>query len=369
MRINPHLHLRPALRDSVNKNKNSMYDVITFGAGAQDIYIKSKQFLPVSGKAFSTGQGICLALGSKTEVEDIFLSSGGGGTNTAATFANQGLKTAYCGMLGDDCFGNLIIAELKNLKIDTQFILKTKNKLTNTSVFLTYPGKDRTIMVYRGASDDLEKKDIPWREIKSTKWFYLAPFSGKLADLTEDLISFAQKNKIKVAWNPGYNQLKFSKKTLERILRKIDVLLLNKEEASLLTKIFYQKEKEVFQKIDKMTKGIAIMTKGGEGVSVSDGKYLYRAGSLGLKMVDGTGAGDAFGSGFVAGLIQKVKEDKSSFSPSVNNVTFAIQLAMANSSYNITKWGAKEGLLKKSQKWQKTKVIKELCSNGLCQVK
>ena len=100
------------------------------------------------------------------------------------------------------------------------------------------------------------------------------------------------------------------------------------------------------------------MTKGKEGVVVSNGEYLYRAGSLGLKMVDGTGAGDAFGSGFVSGIIEK------------NGIVFAIQLAMANSSNAITKWGAKEGLLKKGQKWQKVKAVKELClENELCQIK
>lgn len=328
-----------------------MYDVITFGAGSQDIYLRSEKF-------FAAGKDICVPAGSKNEVEDMMMFSGGGGTNTAATFANQGLRAAWCGQVGEDCFGNLIIAELKNFKIDTQFIRKAKNKLTNTSVFLTYPGKDRTILVYRGASDDLGKKNIPWRIIKQARWFYLAPFSGKLASLTEDLINFAQKNKIKVAWNPGYNQLKFSKPIFERILRKIDILILNKEEASELAKISYKEEKEIFNKIDKMTKGIVIMTKGGEGVVVSDGKYLYRAPALGLKFIDATGAGDAFGSGFVAGMIQK------------NDIIYAIQLAMANSGYNITKWGAKEGLLGKNQKWPKTKVAKELClENDLCQIK
>ncbi len=89
------------------------------------------------------------------------------------------------------------------------------------------------------------------------------------------------------------------------------------------------------------------MTKGKEGAVVSDGKYLYRATSLKPKGVDGTGAGDAFGSGFVSGMIQK------------NNIIYAIQLAMANSGFAITKWGAKEGLLIKSQKWPKVKVQKE----------
>ena len=106
-----------------------MFDVITFGSATQDIYVKSKKFLPVLGKAFATGQGICLSVGSKVKVEDLFFSSGGGGTNTAATFANLGLKVAFCGQVGDDCLGNLVTAELKKLKIDTELLSKTKIKL------------------------------------------------------------------------------------------------------------------------------------------------------------------------------------------------------------------------------------------------
>jgi len=323
-----------------------MFDIITFGSATQDIYLKSEKFLPVFGKEFTTGKGICLPLGSKIEVEDIFFTSGGGGTNTAATFANQGFKVAYCGMVGDDNFGKLITDEIKKYGIDTSLIKKTEKMPTNIAVLLMQPGNDRTLLVYRGASDLLGKKDIPWAKIKNTKWMYLAPFAGKLTDITEELIDFAQKNKIKVAFNPGYNQLTMPKAVLPKILKKIDVLILNREEASLLTKIPYQKETEIFKKIDELTPGIAIMTKGREGVVVSDGRYLYQAESLGMKLVDGTGAGDAFGSGFVSGLIQK------------NDLSYAIQLAMANSSFAITKLGAKEGILRKNQPWPKVKVSK-----------
>lgn len=335
-----------------------MLDVITFGSATQDIYVKSRKFLPVLGKKFTTGKGICLTLGSKIEVEDISLGSGGGGTNAAATFVSQGLKVAFCGQVGNDCFGNLMLAEMKGLGIGTELVSMTDKKLTNTSVFLVFPGKDRTILVYRGASDEVEDKDIPWQKIKKTKWFYLAPFSGKLSGLTEDLVNFAYKSGIKIAWNPGYNQLKFGQSVLRRILRKVDVLILNQEEASLLTKIPFQKEKEIFEKIDEMTEGIAVMTKGGKGVVVSDGEYLYRAKALNYKLVDATGCGDAFGSGFVAGMMEK------------NDVSFAIQLAMANSGFCITEWGAKKGLLRKGQKWPKVKISKESCSsNSLCKVK
>ena len=277
-----------------------MYDIITFGSASQDIFIKSKKFLSVQGKTFATGEGICLSLGSKIEMEDVFFSSGGGGTNTAATFAKQGFKVAYCGQVGDDFLGGAIAREVEDLKINASLIRKTEEKPTNISVFLTYPGKDRTAIVYRGASDIMDKKDIPWKNLKNAKWFYLAPFSGALAKATEDFVNFAVENKIKVAFNPGYTQLTMPKDVLQRILGKIDVLLLNREEASQLTGAPYQKEKEVFKKLDKMAKGIVIMTKGKEGAVVSDGKYIYRAKALDFEPVDVTGAGDAFGSGFVS---------------------------------------------------------------------
>ncbi len=325
------------------------YDVITFGSATKDIYLKSEKFRPVHKKEFVTGKGVCLASGSKIETDGILLSSGGGGSNTAATFASQGLKTSFCGAVGQDCFGEMILDELRERKINVDLAKRIKGKSTNLSVFLAYPGADRTILVYRGASDSLSEKDISWSKLKQTKWFYLAPFAGKMAGLTLKLVNFAKKNKIKVALNPGYNQLTLPRKTLENILGKVDVLILNREEASLLTKIPYHKEKEVFKKLDGMVKGIVVMTKGAGGATVSDGKCIYHAPSLGLKGVDTTGAGDSFGAGFVSGLIEK------------NDTVFAIQLAMANSSFNIRYWGAKEGILKKGQKWPKVKVKKEQC--------
>lgn len=329
--------------------KNNFYDIITFGAASEDIYLKSKKFFPVSDKYFEVGKGLCFNAGSKIEIEDVFLCSGGGGTNVAATFARQGFKVAYCGMVGYDYFGSSIIRELENFKIKTSLIKKKKTKKTNMSVILAYPGEDKTVLVYRGASDDFGRNDIPWGEIKNTKWFYMAPFSGKLGELTEYIIDFAKKNKIKVAFNPGYSQLKLPQETLKRILSKIDVLILNQEEASLITKIPFKSEKEIFKKLDELTKVICIMTKGAAGTVVSDGKYIYSANSIKVKLIDSTGAGDSFGSGFVSGLIR------------TGEITYAIQLGVANSVANIKKIGAKEGLLKKGQSFTKVKVVKISC--------
>ena len=79
------------------------------------------------------------------------------------------------------------------------------------------------------------------------------------------------------------------------------------------------------------------MTKGPKGVEVSDGKTRWSAGVLPLKkIVDRTGAGDAFGSGFISALIEKP-----------GDIEYAIQLASANATGVLTEWGAENGLLKK----------------------
>ena len=308
-----------------------MYDVITFGSAAWDIFLKLDKFKTIKSDKFSRGRGLCLDLGSKVDVKNIFLSSGGGGTNAAATFAKQGFRTAFCGMVGSDIFGKEIIEELKKIKIDTQFIFKTDLKPTNFSViFNTGPKKDKTIIAYRGAAGLLNKRIIPWSELKA-KWFYLAPLTGELADMAEEIVNFAYKNKIKIAFNPGKYQL--SQKNLKRILKKVDVLFLNREEASLLTKIPYNKEKEIFKKLDYLCPGIAIIGSS-KGIKASDNKRIYQFKSSKIKIVDRTGAGDAFASGFVSEFIKK------------NDIKYAIKLGMANSASCMKKLGAKQGLLK-----------------------
>ena len=325
------------------------YDIITFGSASRDIFLTSKKFLIVGQKKFVTGKGLCLSLGSKIDIEDIFFFTGGGGTNTAATFSNLGFKTAFCGMVGEESAGEDIINELKNFKINTDFVLKTKKKTTNYSVVLSSGRKERTILTYRGAAGELTEKDIPWTKL-DTKWIYLAPLSGKLAKLSEKIVNFAKQKGIKIAMNPGNSQLYLPKATIERILKKVDVLFLNQEEASILTKIPYQKEKEIFSKLDKLVTGICIMTKGSQGVTVSDGEYLYKSGIINVKATDWTGAGDSFAAGFLSGIIN-----------SKGNIEYGIQLGVANSAACLLKLGAKNGLLKKGDIWKKVKVKKDPC--------
>jgi len=329
--------------------KKNMFDIITFGSAAQDIFLQPGSFKIVQEKKFITGKGLCLSLGSKIQVKDIHFLSGGGGSNTAVAFARQGFKTAFCGMVGKDYSGQEILKELQKSNVITQLVKKTDKKPTNHSVVLSPGNQERTILVYCGASSELTVKDIPWNKIRA-KWLYLAPLSGKLCNIFEKLVNFAVRNKMKIALNPGHTQLSLPKKKLIKLLKKADVLILNQEEACFLSDIPFNREKEIFKKIDDLCPGIAVMTKGPLGVLVSDGNYIYRANALKVRATDRTGAGDAFASGFISGLIRKK-----------GDIAQALQLGIANSSACLKELGAKKGLLSVGQKFEKVKVHKEKC--------
>ncbi len=338
-----------------------MYDVITFGSAARDIYVKSAAFKILDDKInFETGEGICLSFGSKIDVEDIIFTSGGGGTNTAATFSKQGFKTAFCGAVGNDAAGWEILRELKQLRIDARFVLTKKEKKTNHSIIISTAGSDRTILVYRGASDLLclpaGRQATKFLQKLKAKWFYLAPITGLLClpagrqatTPLEEIVEYAYKNKIKIAVNPSKQQLQMPADKLKNILQKVDILFLNQEEASLLTKIDFENENEIFKKLDEMCPGIAVMTKGGEGVVASDGNYFYSAKpDQSRKVVDTTGAGDSFASGFLAEYMR-----------TNGNIESAIQFGLANSAANLSEIGAKTGLLEKNSQFTRVPVLK-----------
>jgi sugar/nucleoside kinase (ribokinase family) len=87
--------------------------------------------------------------------------------------------------------------------------------------------------------------------------------------------------------------------------------------------------------IDKMSPGYNIVTDGANGAYLSDGTLIYYSKALNVPVVNTTGAGDAFGSAFCAGMILK------------NDWDFGLRLAILNSAGTITKMGAKNGLLEK----------------------
>jgi len=321
-----------------------MFDIITFGSATRDIFLRTKHFWVGDFDAKTPGKEICLPHGFKIDIEEVHFHSGGGGTNVAATFIRQGFKTAYCGMIGNDCDGGQVLQDLQDKGIDCTFVAKTSQKPTDLSIIFSTP-QERTILVYRGASQDWRKEDIPWPEIKKAKWFYLAPFVKGTERLFDEILNFAQKNKIKTMVNPGSTFLNLPLVKTKRLLEKTDILLLNQEEAQTLVKNRRLSGKDLLLRIKKEFPGILAITNGHERAFLTQKNKVYSILPFNAKTVDKTGAGDAFGSGFLAGYLL-----------SKSNMVYSLQLALANSIACFAQWGAKEGLLKKGQPFKKAEV-------------
>ncbi len=312
------------------------YDVITIGTVTRDVFLKSSDFKIVKNEDFRTGVAGCFMLGTKLEVPEVVVASGGGGTNTAVSFARQGFKTACIGSVGNDEIGNEVAEELKKENVEPLFE-KDPNHNTAYSTILVAENGERTILEYRGANDYLNEKDIEWESLKSD-WVYIDSLAGNL-NLLGRILDWAGKNGSKTAFNPGKRLIKLGKE-LWPFLDKIDIFIANEDESAYVSGIEYKREREpeIFSKMDELVKGIVVMTKGPRGVEVSDGKNHYLAGVPDSPVVDRTGAGDSFGSGFVSGYIH-----------SEGNIEYAIQLGTANATSVVGYFGSKKGLLKKNE--------------------
>ena len=338
-----------------------MFDIITIGTAAKDTFLISRLFKVLKDSkhfkkiGFPTGEAQCFALGGKIEIDSQIETNGGGATNAAVTFSRQNLKTASLIKIGKDEIGNYILKELKEEKIKPFPIIDKENGTASSTILLA-PTGERTILVYRGASEKLNIKEIPFNKLK-TKWVYIIP--GKIPmPVLEEIFNYFWKNKTFIAFNPSKYVIEEGIDKLKPLLNKTKVVILNREEASYLTGIDYNKEKEIFKKLDEIVNGITVMTDGAGGVFVSDSHIIYKSGIFKeKKVVDRTGSGDAFGSGFIAGLIQKEEECRKGLCQ-INNIEYAIRLGSANATSVIEHIGAKKGILTKKdfnsdKRWNK----------------
>jgi len=321
-----------------------LFDIVSIGSATRDVFFSASELKKFKMPEFSTGEAICLGSGSKIEMKKIVLTSGGGGTNAAVTFVRQGLKTANIGVVGRDFNGEDILKELAGEGIDVQYFQKHDDDYTAYSVILVHPDGERTIMSYKGEGQHFDAKRIPFDKLQA-KWFFLDSLGGNF-EVLEGLVNHAVKHNIKLATNPGGKELAHGLEKLRPLLKNFSIVIMNQEEAAGLSSIDYKDEEAIFKFMDEVIGGIFVMTKGPDGVVVSDGKNVYSAGVPDSPVVERTGAGDAFSSGFVVEYIRETRDTKQETSQETAIVK-AIQFATANASSVVTQYGAKAGILKK----------------------
>lgn len=268
------------------------YDIITLGSASIDAFVKTKSEIVKHHHHLD----LAYLLGGKILIDELIFTTGGGGTNTAVAFSRLGLKTAFLGCLGNDENGEVILKELKKEKID--FLGKIKKGQTGYSLILA-GAADRTILTHKGVNDDLEEKDIPKL---STKWLYVSTMLGKSEKTLFFIIPKLKKQGIKIALNLSQYLAQQGTKKLSPLLKSADILIMNKDEAHILTK--KKEAKQMLITLSKSCKGIIVITDGENPIHVLSNNKFYLKKIKKIKPIDSTGAGDAFASGFIYSIIK-----------------------------------------------------------------
>lgn len=303
------------------------FDVITVGSATQDVYLFARSLRAQRDTHSPTGATVRIPAGAKIEVDHLLVEVGGGATNAAATFQRLGLRTACVCKVGTDAAGDHVMRTLQEFDVSTRFVVRDHDDPTATSVLFLHNRGERTALVSRGASADLTTRMVPWTRLR-TKWFYVSSVGGN-ASFLRRIFAHARRVGAKVAFNPGKAELR--QKRLASLFRKADVLLLNREEAEYF---FHRTGSRLLPAVAKWRKGVVVITDAARGSYAVTPTGAWRMRIKPVHALDTTGAGDAFGSGFVSAFVRRPTDTGA-----------ALRLGSINSASVVQQIGAKHGLV------------------------
>jgi len=306
----------------------SVPTIVTIGKAAQDVFLRSAEaFQELRHKGVLYEQ---VPVGQKLDLDEVVFATGGNVTNAAVTFARQGLHSRYSWCLGTDGASEAILQALDKDGVDTSHVVQKDHYHASYSAILMLEGGERTILNYKGVMPTATSHDLDLSVIDEGDWVYVSSLGD--IDLLERIISRAAKHGVKVMLNPAGSELKEMDK-LKGLLEDVEVLAVNKEEAQ---QIVSGETLEELVRHGFHYCPVVIVSDGPNGAMATDGTTTVMAGMYeDVPVVDRTGGGDAFGSGFLSYYAQgkSLKE--------------SMIFASANSTSVVTKIGAKEGILHK----------------------
>jgi len=315
--------------------------------------VQSNDFRVMKSHQVPGGVALAEVYGGKTEAQNISLQTGGAGTNVAVGLSRLGCIVSTISRVGDDWMKDLLLNHLVAEGVDTSLIQVGKGEKTGMSVVLVASDGGRSIITFRGASKEITSNQISWEKVATADWIQVAALGGNMA-LLEDIVEYAKENKIRVGWNPGKGELGMRERMI-KMMPKIDLLILNKMEASILLNHPYSEMKSMAEKISKMGVNKVVITDGKRGAGILEGGRWTGSVAFRTKSVDDTGAGDAFVAGLISGILQN------------KEFSICLKMGLANGASQVTKLGAKDGLLRKSEmgKWlrRRLKIIEERSIN------
>jgi sugar/nucleoside kinase (ribokinase family) len=287
----------------------------------------------------------CVRFGDKIDVDRCDFCVGGNAANVAVGLARLGVHTGLVAEIGDDELSSKITNTLEKENIDRTFVTQKPNMPTSFTVGMNFMG-DRTLFVQHIKREH----EYPFEKMGDTKLFFLTSMGKEWKTPYQNLLEYLKKSSALLAFNPGSLQLADRSELIYQLVGRSDFLFVNKEEAETLVFGSVQKEHNntqlyievLMQQLQKMGPKIVVVTNGGHGSYARDEKgENYSLGIDRVKVVERTGAGDSYTSGFLAAYI------------SGHSVVQAMEWGVKNSAAVVGAIGSQAGLLTKAQMEEK----------------
>lgn len=314
-------------------------DVICVGDAKLDIFLTiDENNLHV--KLDNSTRELHFGFGEKIEIKKMSLSVGGNAANVAVGTSRLGLKSSLVAEIGKDQFSQKIINSLTKENVDLELVKQITNEDSSITVGINFKG-DRTLF-----TEHVQREhDFDFGE-KTAKIIYLTSLGPTWEKAYEKTLDFTEKNNIKLIFNPGTLQIEKRNSIVWHIISKSDVLFVNKEEAE---ELLYGKEinlplnsqnyvKKLLYGLKSLGAKIVVITDGNNGSYTMDETHnTYQLGIIPCEVVEKTGAGDAYTSGFISAILNG------------RNIEEAMRWGTFNSEGVIQEIGAQKGLLTKEQ--------------------
>lgn len=319
--------------------------VICIGSASKDIFFPTSEGIVLETPEDLTAQRkVAFELGGKYRVDDRYEAVGGVAANVAQALAKLEIPTAVYSNVGEDEIGQWIVSELERAHVSTKLLSVDPLSRSDLSaiIILTQSG-ERTIFHNRDANEKLAV--IPGK-IAGAEWFFVSALNGDWKANLRTILDTAEANGTKIALNPGQHNLRDDAGAILEAASKSELLVLNKDEALELvmksgveaSEIEFNDERFLLTALHHAGAKIIGMTDGPRGAWGSDGKEVWHC-PIGRveRVVDATGAGDAFSSAFFAAFMLGKK------------IPDMLRYGIAESGSVVGQYGANWGLLTVSE--------------------
>ena len=270
--------------------------------------------------------------GEETFVKGLTISPGGSAANTIVGLSRLGVNTGYIGKIANDSEGNYILNDLRNEKVNVKGISISKNGRSGVCIGFVDDFGERSLYIDPGVNDNFGYKEIKQDYVESSKFVHLTSFVGNIPFRAQK--SLVKNFETEITMDPGELYARKGINEIKPILKRTLVFLPNENEIKILTNKNY---KIGAKELIKLGISIIAVKLGHKGCYVTNGKENYLIPPLKKKAKDSTGAGDAFCSGFIYGLLNG------------RDIFECGKLGNFIASCCIENYGARTGLPKKSQ--------------------